>query len=257
MFPKWASIMGLAALAALAGCGRRPAPPPEPAAKAPAAAEFAASPEVLAVRRAAGGVVMVEGAAAPGALVRLGTPGGAAVSAPAGGDGRFRLALPASSEPRIFGLSARTPGRVVQAQGYVLIGPAGKAALLRSGAGALRLDKAAGPRLGAVDFDREGAAIVSGEAPAQAWISLKLDDRQAAEARADSRGRYAISLTRLPAGAHSLEVVGDGFSRAARVEVTPAPPLVAGPLHSQFTQGGLRVDWLTPGGGVQSTVLLD
>jgi len=256
VFPKWAIVTTFAAFAGAAGCGRRPEPPPQPQATAPPASEFAVSPQALSARQEGAGVV-IDGAAAPGSLVRLARPGGAAVTASAGSDGRFRLSLPAAPDARIFGLSERVGGRVVQAQGYVLIGPAGKSALLRSGAGAVRLDRSAGPQLGALDFDHEGAAVVSGSAPAKAWLSLKLDGRQAAEARADSRGRYAIALTRLAPGPHSLEIVGDGFRNAARVEVTPAQPLVGGPLHSQFTQGGLRADWLTPGGGVQSTVLLD
>jgi len=39
-------------------------------------------------------------------------------------------------------------------------------------------------------------------------------------------------------------------------QVTPAAPLVDGPLRSQLTSAGLRVDWMTPGGGVQSTILV-
>jgi hypothetical protein len=40
------------------------------------------------------------------------------------------------------------------------------------------------------------------------------------------------------------------------VQVTPAAPLAQGPLRSQLTSAGLRVDWMTPGGGVQSTILV-
>jgi hypothetical protein len=34
-------------------------------------------------------------------------------------------------------------------------------------------------------------------------------------------------------------------------------PLASGPMRSQLTEGGVRIDWLTPGGGLQSTLLLD
>lgn len=256
MFPKSVPILALAAAAVVAGCGRRP--PPSAAAPPAAAtkADYTGSPEVQKVRLA-NGAPTLEGSAAPQAVVRLAMPAGTAFTTRADASGRWRLALPAAPEPRIFGLSQRTGGRLVQAQGYVLVGPRGKAALLRAGGGARRLDPAAGPRLGAVDFDRDGAAIVSGAAPARAWISLRLDGRQAAEARADAGGHFDVALTRLAPGAHALEVLGDGFTSAARVDITPPAPLVAGPLHSQFTKGGLRADWLTPGGGEQSTVLLD
>jgi hypothetical protein len=98
--------------------------------------------------------------------------------------------------------------------------------------------------------------VISGAAPARAWLSVRLDGRQAAEGRADAEGRYAIALNRLTPGTHAIAIVGDGFSDTAEVAVASAPPLVAGPMHSQFTKGGLRVDWLTPGGGTQSTILL-
>jgi hypothetical protein len=39
-------------------------------------------------------------------------------------------------------------------------------------------------------------------------------------------------------------------------QVSRAAPLAQGPLRSQITHAGLRLDWLTPGGGVQSTILV-
>jgi hypothetical protein len=190
--------------------------------------------------------------------VRLGTPGGQAVFAVADAQGRWRIRLPPSGETRIFGLSEKVQGRQVQAEGYLAVGSQGRAALLRAGAGAVRLDPQKPPALGALDFDRDGAAVVSGSAPPGSAVFVRLDGRQVIEARSDATGRYAIALPQpIPAGGHTIEVAGDGFSDAAAVEVSPPAPLVAGPLRSQFTKGGLRVDWMTPGGGVQSTLLLD
>jgi hypothetical protein len=51
-------------------------------------------------------------------------------------------------------------------------------------------------------------------------------------------------------------VSGDGFADQVVVHVTPAAALAQGPLSSQVTSAGLRVDWMTPGGGVQSTILV-
>jgi hypothetical protein len=258
VFPKRAFIPVLAtfaACAALAACGREP--PPQPDRPQAAASEaYDAPPQVTAVRLS-GRSPRVEGTAEPGAQVRLATPAGAGQLVAADAGGRWRLDLAPSGTARIFGLSALAHGRRVQSQGYVLIGPQGAAALLRAGAGAQRLDPARGPRVGAFDFDREGGAVVSGAAPPRAWLSLRLDGRQAAEGRAEADGRYAIALSRLTPGLHTLQVVGDGFTDAAQVSVTPAAPLVAGPMRSQFTRSGLRVDWLTPGGGEQSTILLN
>jgi hypothetical protein len=159
---------------------------------------------------------------------------------------------------RIFGLSAKADRRLSQGQGYVLVTPQGPAALLRAGAGAIRLDARPTPSLSAIDFDREGGAVVSGLAPPQGLVFLRLDGRQIAEIRADAAGRYAIALNQpVPPGAHTVEVTGDSFTNTAQVDVAPAAPLASGPMRSQFTKAGLRIDWLTPGGGVQSTVLLD
>ncbi len=88
---------------------------------------------------------------------------------------------------------------------------------------------------------------------------LRLDDRQVAESRADASGHYDVSLGSpepIRPGAHQVQIFGDGFSDSALVQVSPAAPLAQGPLRSQLTSAGLRVDWMTPGGGEQSTLLL-
>ena len=235
----------------LAGCGRRPAAVAEP--------PDAAAPGYAAPPTASGlSGQTLTGMAEPGAKVRLNSPGGAALETNAGADGLWRLALPPSPEPRIFGVSETTGGRRVQGQGYVLVDPGGKAAVLRAGAGALRLDPRPSPALTALDYDAAGGAVISGTAPAQSLVFLKLDGRQLAEAKADAGGRYTIALAQpLERGVHTIEVSGDAFKSAARAEVSRPAPLVAGPLRRQLVTGGLRADWLTPGGGVQTTLLFD
>jgi hypothetical protein len=256
-FRKSTILLSLVVAAALAGCGKPPARAPDRPDARGGTDEYAAPPAVTNVRVTGGGV-MVSGAAPAGVQVRLGAPGGAAQFAAVDQEGRWRIVLPASPETRIFGLSAKTDGRQVQAQGYVVVSPQGRAALLRAGAGAVRLDPQKPPALGALDFDRDGAAVVSGSAAPGAPLFVRLDGRQVAEGRSDAAGRYSVALPQpVGQGAHALEVGGDGFSNAADVDVSPAAPLVAGPMRSQFTKGGLRVDWMTPGGGTQSTLLLD
>ncbi|HEV2533483.1 hypothetical protein [Phenylobacterium sp.] len=260
MFPKSATLLApmavMAAALALAGCGRTP-PRRTDAPSSAAGSDYAAPPSVDLVRNEAAGP-RLSGTAPPGVQVRLGSPAGVAVSAWSDTAGHWTLRLAPAAGPRIFGLSETLGGRQAQAQGYVLLTPQGPAALLRAGAGAIRLDPRRGPGLGAIDFDAEGGAVVSGVAPADTPVFVRLDGRQAAQARADGQGRYAIALSQpIPGGTHTVEVNGDNFEAAAKVAVTPAEPLVAGPLRSQFTKGGLRIDWRTPGGGVQSTLLLD
>lgn len=251
MFLKSATLLAFCLAVALAGCGRRPAAAPE--------AADAAQPGYAAPPAATGlSGLTLTGTAEPGAKLRLNPPGGTALETATDAAGQWRLALPPSPEPRIFGLSETIGGRRVQGQGYVVVDPGGKAAVLRAGAGALRLDPRPPPALTALDYDAAGGAVISGTAPPQSLVFLRLDGRQLAEAKADAAGRYTIALAQpLGRGVHSIEVSGDAFTSAGRAEVSRAAPLVAGPLRRQLVTGGLRVDWLTPGGGVQTTLLFD
>jgi len=251
-------FIALIAPLVLGGCGGKS---PVGDAGAVAAAQdpgYLTPPRVEGVKAAPGGVTL-SGTAPAGGKVRLATPAGQALFATADSQGRWTLALPPAEAPAIFGLSVALGPRVTQAEGYVLVTPTGQAALLRAGTGALRIDPPAKPGLRAIDFDRGGGLEVSGVVPPGATVILRLDGRQAAESRADAQGRYLASLgspTPIRPGAHEVQLFGDGFSDQAVVQLTPAAPLAQGPLRSQFTSAGLRVDWMTPGGGEQSTVLI-
>jgi len=242
----------------LAACGGKPPQAAEGGDTGSPQTAYLAPPKVDAVRSGPGGVVL-SGLAPADAKVRLATPSGAALFAPAGAGGRWTIALPPAGQPRIFGLSATAGGRQAQAEGYVLVTPAGQVALLRAGAGAQRIDAPARPGLRAVDFDKGGGLVVSAAAPPGATVILRLDGHEAGLGRADADGRYEASFgppTPIRSGPHQVQVSGDGFSDQALVTVSPAAPLADGPLRSQLTPAGLRVDWMTPGGGVQSTVLI-
>jgi hypothetical protein len=222
-------------------------------------ARYLAPPAPDTVRLDASGVVL-SGHAPAGAKVRLAEPTGRAVFAPVDAQGRWTLPLGPSAEPRIFGLSAVSDGRTGQAEGYVVVTPRGQAALLRAGGAAVRIDAVAGEGLRSVDFDAGGALQVTCAASPGATVILRLDGRQVAEGRADAAGRFAASLPAagqppVRPGQHQLEVAGDGFSDTLALNLSPAAPLAAGPLRSQLTSAGLRLDWMTPGGGVQSTLL--
>jgi len=79
---------------------------------------------------------------------------------------------------------------------------------------------------------------------------------------ADAAGHYDASLptpgssTAIRPGTHRVQVSGEGFSDTVAFQVSPPAPLAQGPARSQLTGAGLRVDWMTPGGGVQSTILV-
>lgn len=242
----------------LAACGEGGAPAAAPA-KAPGGqsdAGYLAPPRVTAARLE-GETLRLSGEAPAGARVRLATPDGQALFAEVDSKGAWRMVVPRGDQPRIFGLSAASGGRTVQSEGYLLLTPEGEAALLRAGAAALRVGRAGKNDIDAVDFDREGGAVVSGRAPAGAALSLHVDGRKVAEGRADAKGRYILAMTQpLEPGSRQVDVFGDATENPVMVEATPAAALSSGPFRAAAVAAGLRVDWMTPGGGVQSTILL-
>jgi hypothetical protein len=239
--------------AALAGCEQRPAAQAEPP---PASdAGYVAPPAVNTVTAAPDGGVRLSGDAPAEAPVRLATPEGVALVANADPAGNWSLDLPKAADARIFGLSARTDGRAVQAEGYLLVGPDGQVALLRSGASAVRLDRQAAPGIASLDLDAEGGGLLSGRAAPGTNVAVRLDGGSSNDVRADDTGRFSYTMTHLAPRPHRIEVVGVQLNETLAFDAAPPAPLVAGPLRSQLTSQGLRADWLTPGGGVQSTIL--
>ena len=249
--------LSLLAAVTVAACDRKAEQSPVSAPAAATDGGYLASPVVTAARGQAGGVGL-EGRAASGAQVRLASPAGESLEARADDKGVWRIDLPASNAPRIFGLSMNLGERRIQAQGYVLVDGAGRITLLRSGAGGLRLDLAGAPRIATFDYDREGGAVASGLAPAGATVAVRGDGALLGEARTDPQGRFSVAITQpLSPGRHRLLLVGKGFARETDVEVSPAEPLLDGPFRSGRAGGALRADWMTPGGGVQTTLILD
>ena len=250
-------FVAICALVALAGCGGKPADQaPRGEAVNVSAADYLTPPAPVAIQRAADGLSLT-GTAPAGSRVRLATPQGQALFADADDKGRWHIALGVLPQPRIYGLSVTHKGRQAQAQGYVLVEPGGRAGLLRAGAAAQRLDHPAGVGLRSLDFDREGGAVISADVTASATVLLRIDGEQAAEGRAGDDGRVELAVpTPIRPGAHRLQIYADGASDTVAVQVSPPEPLAQGPLRSQLTAAGLRVDWMTPGGGVQSTILI-
>lgn len=250
---------GAAVLAAvaLAGCG-------EAGVKVPAAprktevdkAGYVTPPRPTGLTRAVDGTFVLAGEAAPGARVRLATPQGEAQFAQADDAGAWLVKLPPSAEARLFGLSMTVGGRQVQAQGYVLVGAHGEVAVLRAGAGAYVLPEGGGMRVTALDFDAEGGAVVSGIAAERVAVTVRSDGRQVADGRTGASGRFAVAFSApIGAGRHRLTVTSGANEAAADFDVTPARPLAGAPFRADDDGDALRVDWLTPGGGLQSTLI--
>jgi hypothetical protein len=249
--------------AALLACGcSNPSTPPAPQAGSSAGAdlEYAAPPAPRSVAPAAEGAIALSGVARPDALVRLASPDGAAIGATASNSGAWTLMIPGASELRLYSLSEDAAGNPLRARGYVAAWPAPElgAATLRPGAGAERLDRASGLAISALDYDASGAAVASGFTRPDQTVRLSLDGADAGEDHADAAGRFSVSLTRaLTPGRHVLAAVGGDVRVRTAFEASPPGPLPHPPYAAARQGQAWRIDWMTPGGGLQTTLLFD
>ena len=214
-------------------------------------------PRVVSATRQ-GDAVALSGEAAPQASVRLGAPTGEALLGKADVAGRWRLLAPLASEPRLYGLSMTLEGRTVQAQGYLMVTPSGNTVMLRAGAGAdVMAPDSASPRMLAIDYDRSGGGVISGVAAPGAGLGVRVDRATRGEGKIGENGRFSISLDQpLADGTHTIQVAGEGGEQQVVIDISPPLPPTDGPVRSTLTATGWRIDWMTPGGGLQATQLL-
>ena len=243
----------------MVGCGARdPLAPDSHGADTPEHT-YRAAPRLDSARRLTDGSVALQGVSAPGSVVRLASPQGEAIRAETDGAGRWTLSLRRQSVVRLMGLSTGEAGRRLQSEGYLAITPEGRAAVLRAGAGARTLwSPGTVPRILAIDFDRQGGTVVSGQARPGDALILQVDGAAGETGRADVAGRFSMALDApLASGAHNIRVGVDGRFEQLQAALTPAAPLLGQAYRASATPLGWRIDWTTPGGGLQSTILAD
>ena len=253
-------LAGLLPLMALSACGDggRPVWQGEASkAGAAAAAGYLTPPLVRAIKVGRAGLALV-GTATPGARIRLGAPTGELRYAVADNAGLWTIVIPPATELRLFGLSMTVGARSAQAEGYLAVTPDGRGAQLRAGAGSLVLSPPSRrPLILALDFDRDGAAMVSGVGAIDAEVGLRLDRTAAGSSSVDRLGRYSIALSRpMTSTSHELEISGEGGEQVVMVDAGRPTPL-GSPFRARRVGKAWRIDWMTPGGGVQSTLLFD
>lgn len=214
-------------------------------------------PRVLATRVGPAGIA-IAGRATPGAKVRLGEPTGELRYGTADKAGLWTIVVPRASGLRLFGVAMSVNGRSTQAEGYLAVSPEGRAALLRAGAGAQVVSPPSRrPLILSLDFDRDGAAMISGVGTVNADIGLRLDRTAAGGTAIDRQGRYSIALSRpITPATHELEISGEGGEDVV-VVATDRPPALDRPFRASRLPNAWRIDWMTPGGGAQTTLLFD
>ena len=243
----------------LAGCGVQHGVNQPVAARGHPQAETAyrEPPQVTGAMRQPGGGLVLRGVSPPSSRVRLASPTGTLVSATSEPDGAWRARLPAAGSVRLFGVAAIENGRTMQAEGYLAVTPEGLVAQLRAGAGA-RVLAGPGPlRILSLDFDRKGGAVLSGGGRAGDAVSILADGALRGHGSVDADGHFTLALEEpLSEGPHRIEVV-DGADRVGMsANVTAAAPLINEPFRANRVTEGWRIDWITPGGGAQTTLLL-
>jgi hypothetical protein len=181
------------------------------------------------------------------------------VAAATGATGRWTATLAEEAKPAIYGLAMEVQGRAVQSEGYLLLTPEGRVWQLRAGAGARLLAGPSSGGLTALDFDAGGAVILSGQVPPDTPLAIAVDGRPVMQGRSGQNGRFSITLAApLAPGEHVIAVAsGAAEPQQATITIQRAPPVLTEPMRTVSSPGHLRIDWLTPGGGVQTTLLIE
>jgi len=224
-------------------------------------ASYLAPPRITSALRMDGGGVALAGRTDPEARVRLQSPDGAAYGVTAGADGTWTLVTPATQAVRLLGVSEVVASRAVQSMAYlaVLPAPGQPAILLRAGGGSQTLAAAtSAPWISAIDFDAGGGAVICGLARPGVPVQVVVDGVVAGEARPDVDGRFSVTPTfALKPGAHQADAqsaIGEGH---AGFVISASPQLSAPSFIGQRQAADWRIDWLTPGGAPQTTLVFD
>jgi hypothetical protein len=257
-----ASAAALALVLGQAACNRSG---PFPARQAQVSADapdpgYRAAPQVGGVTKGADGGLTLSGRALPSSQVRMISSTGARVETRADGSGAWTAQLGPVSEPVLYRLEEEAGGQRVDAEGLVAVLPgAPMVAVLRAGSGAEVVRDAGKPPLKilAVDYDVSGAAVVSGLARAASPVRLLVDGQPSIEGSAGPDGRFSLTLPKpLAPGRRQLQALTPQGMSEAEVAITPPVSPRNAPFQAQAVSSGWRVDWITPGGGAQTTLLL-
>ncbi len=252
-------LMAVSCLCLLAACGpgKGAGAGAGPATPEGEESGYLTPPSVTLVAPGAGGALVISGKTQPGSRVQLALiPSREMQAVQADATGVWRAQTPMGGAVRLYAISAMAGGRTVQAEGYLALTPDGHGAQLRSGAGARALSPdSATPRILAIDYDRDGAAVVSGIARPGAGLAIRVDRVPGGDVKAGPDGRFSFPLgPPLRSGGHLIDVAGEGGVDAVQISISP--PAGVGVFAGAPIRQGWRIDWTTPGGGAQTTLLL-
>jgi hypothetical protein len=252
------TFLALTLLGLLASCGPKPAAPVNATESVTETGpDYRLAPELRGGGSTADGRLQLVGSAIPGAVVRLYSPGGAQQFATADDQGRWRFTLAPSAAPRLLSLSMSDNGRVLQAMEYLFVAPDGVVARLRAGGGTQAPARGqTGLAALALDYDKQRAVTLSGVAAPREAVTVRVDGVERSQGSGDSNGRFVLALQPLAAGAHDFELLGAAQQIHFSATVDAPAPLGRATFAAQKAGQAWRIDWVTPGGGEQTTLVL-
>ncbi|HXQ17671.1 MAG TPA: hypothetical protein VN814_23890 [Caulobacteraceae bacterium] len=253
-----AAVLAALAVVGLVGCGETSTPADNAvSAQATPTEDYRPAPELLGGAAGSDGRVQLYGSAVPGAAVRLRSPSGAQQFATADAAGMWRVTLAPSPQPRLLGLSMSDKGQVVQAVSFLFLAPDGAVARLKAGGGTQAAAPGkAGLAALALDYDNQRAATLSGVAAPHETVTVRVDGVERSQADADSGGRFVLPLPQLTTGAHEFDLMGAAQEVRFSASVDTPAALAQAPYAATRVGQGWRIDWRTPGGGGQTTLIL-
>ncbi|MFN3537555.1 MAG: hypothetical protein ACK4Y4_08930 [Brevundimonas sp.] len=244
-----AALAGIISMLGLGACGADPDATPRRSPEIQT--NWAAPPRLESAVFGADGVTLT-GAASPGDRIVLTNMAGVSVAATTSSDGVFSLHLAPGDGVSLHHAEIQSGGSQARAGEWLAItqGPNAVAAVLASGAAVTPLNHAG--LLSGVDYDGS-AVLVSGAALPGESVRVSLDDRTAQAVTADQTGRYVARFASAPPGSRRFRV--EAGDRAQDVVLTLTTP----PTELGATGSGVatRIDWPTPGGGFQSSWVLN
>lgn len=221
-----AAIIGLFFLSSKPQLQPTPPAPPPPAAVKPAITP----PSFDAVRVDSNGSMVLAGHGAPGSQISVKSGDTLVGTATADAQGGFVITpnSPLPAGPQQLSLSETLPdGTAVAGDSTASVNVAngsGNALAVVSGPNGSTVLSGQGPKpftlgMGAVDYDANGHAIFSGNAPANAKIALSLDGKPLGTATADADGHWRFTAT-VPANSGMLSLSGTDASGGVLPAVT-------------------------------------
>jgi hypothetical protein len=260
LLQRSATSLALASVLALGACNRPAAPGAAQASTDAPDPDYRQPPKLAGFVKAADGAVSLSGLASLSSPVSLTSLAGVQVPTTADGSGAWTAPLGPVSEPAFYSLAEEASGRRVEAEGQIAVLPTSPTVvLLRAGDGAEVLQErpTAGVSILAVDYDGGGGTVVSGVAPAGAAVRVSVDGQPVIDGAAKPDGRFSLILPKpLEPGLHHLRAQTAKGAAEAAVPITPPVPPKDRPYQASSAPFGWRIDWITAGGGAQTTLLL-